>query len=177
MKKLLLLGIAIVLFVAPCAFAQTGTTETSTVSVTVAAEAAITVPSNATLTSVGTNFANYTGTTSFLYLIRTTKTGGTGSITLKVTSDFAGTGGPSVGTPPTTGDALTYVPTVSSPGTAATGPLTASTSTATSVGTFGAGANSVKAGNSASVAWTLTNDPVYATGTYTATITWTISAA
>jgi hypothetical protein len=44
------------------------------------------------------------------------------------------------------------------------------------VATFGAAANSTSAGNSASTAWSLTDDPVYATGTYTATATYTISA-
>jgi hypothetical protein len=152
--------------------------QTTTLSVAVGAEAALTVNTGtSTLSTASSTFgAAYTGTTSLTYKIRTTKTGGTGTITLKVTTDFAGTGGPSVTTPPTAGDALTYTCTVASPGTACTGSQTASTSTATSVGTFGASANSVSAGNSASVAWSLTDDPVYATGTYTATVTFTISA-
>jgi hypothetical protein len=44
------------------------------------------------------------------------------------------------------------------------------------VGTFGAAAHSAVAGNSGSVAWTLTDDPAYGTGTYAATVTFTISA-
>jgi len=48
---------------------------------------------------------------------------------------------------------------------------------ATAVGTFGAGASSSKAGNAASLNWSLTDDPAYATGTYAATATFTISAA
>jgi hypothetical protein len=44
------------------------------------------------------------------------------------------------------------------------------------VATFGAGASSAVAGNSGSVAWTLTNDPLYHTGAYSATVTFTISA-
>jgi hypothetical protein len=43
--------------------------------------------------------------------------------------------------------------------------------------TFGADAKSAMAGNSGSVDWTLTNDPQYSTGTFTATVTFTISAA
>ena len=108
------------------------------------------------------------------YFIRTSKTSGTGTIALKVTTDFSPAGGPSVGTPPSGGDALSYVSTVSLPGTKADG--TASTTAATNTATFGADAHSAKAGNSASVDWTLTNDPVYATNAYTATVTWTISA-
>jgi hypothetical protein len=43
--------------------------------------------------------------------------------------------------------------------------------------TFGAAARSSAAGDTGSVSWSLTNDPKYATGTYTATVTFTISAA
>lgn len=152
---------------------------TTTLSVAVNPEASLTVTTGTTnLTTSGTNFTvPFTGNTSFTYQIRTMKSGGNGTITSKVTADFAGTGGPSVGTPPSTGDALTYTCTVASPGTACTGSQTSSTSTATSVATFGAGANSTKAGNTGSVAWSLTDDPVYATGTYTATVTFTISAS
>ena len=152
---------------------------TTTLSVVVPAEAALTVTTGTTnLATTGTNFTiPYTGTTNFTYQIRTTKTGGSGTITAKVTADFAGTGGPSVGTPPTAGDTLAYTCTISTPGTACTGSQTASTSATTPVATFGAAANSTKAGNSGSVAWSLTDDPVYATGTYTATVTFTISAS
>jgi hypothetical protein len=52
---------------------------------------------------------------------------------------------------------------------------TASTSAATNVATFGTDAHSSISGNSASVAWSLTNDPTYQTGPYTATVTFTIS--
>jgi hypothetical protein len=126
---------------------------------------------------MGTTFSNpYTGTTNLTYFIRTGKSTGGGSLTLKITTDFAGTGGPSVATPPTAGDALSYTCTVTAPGTACTGSQTASTTTATALGTWGAGVSSAKAGNSASVAWSLTDDPVYAAGAYTATATFTISA-
>jgi hypothetical protein len=128
------------------------------------------------LTEAG-NFANYTGTTSMTYFIRTTETGGSGSITAKITTDFSPTGGPSVASPPVGSDALTYGCTVAAPGTACTGPVTALTTGTTSVATFAAAAHSAKAGNSASVAWTLPNDPVYKVNTYTATVTFTISAA
>jgi hypothetical protein len=153
--------------------------QTTTLSVAVSPEASLTVNTGTTtLATTGTNFSiPYTGTTNFTYMIRTTKVGGSGSITAKVTADFSGTGGPSVTTPPTTGDALTYNCTVSSPGTACANGQQASTSAGTSVATFGAAANSAKAGNTGSVAWSLTDDPVYATGTYTATVTFTISAS
>jgi hypothetical protein len=179
MKKVFSLTALALLLAASSALAQLGsTTGTTTMSVSVVAEAALTVnTSTTTLSSTGTNFSSYTGTTALTYFIRTTPSTGSGSIVLKVTTDFAPTGGPSVGTPPTGTDALKYTCTVSSPGTACTGSQTSSTSATTSVGTFGAGSNSTFAGNSASVAWTLTNDPLYKVGTYTATVTFTISAA
>jgi hypothetical protein len=180
MKKLLWFALAAVVLLAPCAFAQgLGTTAPpSTVQVNVAAESALTIQTSALVLSSPTNFADYIGTTSFTYFVRTTKSGGTGSITLQVTTDFSNGSGntPSVAHPPTSTDALTYVATVSSPGTAATGSQTASTTVAPPVGSFGQDAHSVKAGNSASVAWTLSNDPLYPTGSYTATVTWTIAA-
>jgi hypothetical protein len=167
------LGFA-VLALAGMAYAQS----TTTLSVAVGPEASLTVTTGTTsLANSGGNFGtDFTGTTNLTYKIRTTKTTGSGTLTSKVTTDFAGTGGPSVLTPPSTGDALTYTATVSAPGTAATGSQTASTTATTPIGSFGAGASSVKAGNSASVAWNLTNDPAYATGTYTATVTFTIAA-
>ena len=151
---------------------------TTTLSVVVPAEASLTVTTGTTnLATTGTNFTvPYTGTTNFTYQIRTSKTGGHGQITAQVTTDFGPAGGPLVATPPSTGDALTYACTVSLPATACTGSQTASTTAATTVATFGAAANSTKAGNSGSVAWSLTDDPLYATGTYTAVVTFTISA-
>lgn len=178
MRKLLLYALLGVLLLAPAARAQFAGTGTTTVSVTVAAEAAIQIDTPATtLTTAGTVFNPYTGTTNFTYKIRTTKVGGSGTVTLQVTSDFAPAGGPSVGTPPSAGDTLAYTCTVVAPGTACAGSQTSSTTAATSVATFGANAKSAKAGNSGnSVSWSLTNDPLYETGSYSATVTFTISA-
>jgi hypothetical protein len=161
----------------PSAFGQFNSTGTTTVSVTVGAEASVQIDTGTTgLTSSGTLFSDYTGTTNYTYKIRTTKTGGTGTITLKVTSDFSPTGGPSVATPPTSGDALAYTCTVVAPASACSA-QTASTTTSTAVASFGANATSAKAGNSGNaVNWTLTNDPVYQTGSFNAVATFTISA-
>src|SRR5580658_3050355 len=123
-KKLtmVVIGAALLTSSAQAQFAGTGTTS---VTVTVAAEASLQVNTATTsLANVGTIFNAYTGTTSLTYKIRTTKTGGSGAITLEVTTDFAPAGGPSVVTPPTAGDALTYTCTVSAPGTACAGSLT-----------------------------------------------------
>jgi hypothetical protein len=178
MKKTLLAAAALMI-TASFAHAQLGTTQvTNNVTVNVAAEAALTIGGAATsLTSSGTNFSDYTGSTPFTYFVRTGASGGSGNINLKVTSDFSPNGGPSIATPPTAGDTLTYSCTVSSPATACSGSQTSSTSATTPVASFGANAHSAKAGNSASVSWILSNDPLYQTGSYQATVTFTISAS
>lgn len=167
MKKLVLLTILLALAVAP-AFAVTDT-KTSTVSVVVGPEAAITInTADALLTpSSAAAFADYTGTTSFTYFLRAGSNGG--FIQFSLASNFTG----SAGSIPVT--ALSYVPTVASSGTAATG-TSVSLSANESVATFAAGAHSAKTGDAGSVAWTLTNDPSYAAGSYQTTVTWTISA-
>ncbi len=155
-------------------FAATGTTS---VGVTVAPEASLSVTTTTTtLTSVGTLFANYTGTTNLVYKIRTSQTTGSGSITAEVTTDFSPTGGPSVATPPTAGDALTYTCSGASSGTPCSGSQTSSTTAATNVASFGPGASSSYVGDGAALSWTLTNDPKYATGAYAATVTFTVSS-
>jgi hypothetical protein len=174
MNRSLAVAACILLAMAGLAQAQQATT----LSVVVGPEAALTIPTATTsLATTSATFGNsFTGTTSLNYFIRTTKGSGTGAVSLKITADFSGAGGPSVGNPLTPGDAMTYTCTVSAPGTPCSGSLTASTSASTSVASFGAGASSAKAGNSASVSWSLTDDPAYATGTYTATATFSISA-
>jgi hypothetical protein len=174
MKRYILAVACAVLALAGLAPAQT-----TILAVAVGPEAALSVASATTsLATTSTSFGNpFSGTTALTYTIRTSKTNGTGSITLQITADFSGAGGPSVGTPPSAGDALTYTCSVGAPGTPCSNTQTAATTKATAVGSFGAGASSAKAGNAASVAWALTDDPAYATGTYSATATFTISAA
>ena len=152
------------------------TTGTTNITVTVAAEAAITINTANTALTSSSAFGSYTGNTSYTYFIRTTPTTGTGTVQLQITSDFSPSGGPSVATPPTAGDALTYSCTAAAPATACTGPVTSKTTAQTSVATFGADAHSAAAGSAGSVAWSLTNDPVYKAAAYTAVATFTISA-
>ena len=155
--------------IVPVALAGT----TTTISVTVGAESTLTVGTTATsLTGTGA-FSAYTGTTNFTYGFRSTSTG-SGLIQLKVTTDFSPTGGPSVASPPTAGDTLSYVSTVASPATAVN--ATASTTAQTSVATMPASSNSATTADSGSVSWTLVNDPKYKAGAYSATVTFTISA-
>lgn len=153
--------------------------QTSTLSVVVGPEAALSITTATTsLATTSTTFGSpFNGTTTLNYQIRTAKSTGTGTITVQITSDFSGAGGPSVANPPTAGDALAYTCAVSAPGTPCSGVQTAAIKAATVVGNFGPGASSAKGGNAASVSWSLTDDPAYATGTYAATATFTISAA
>ena len=179
MKRVILFAALVTLCLSPMAFAQFASTGTTTLSVTVGPEAAIQVnTATTTLAAAGTNFNNpYSGTTNFTYKMRTTKSGGSGAITLKVTTDFGPAGGPSVATPPTAGDALSYTCSLSGVGTACSGSQTASTASSTSVATFGADNKSAAAGDTGSVGWSLTNDPAYSTGSYSAVVTLTVSAA
>jgi hypothetical protein len=151
-------------------------TGTTTVSVTVGVEATVSINTTTTTLTSSTAFADYTGNTSLTYKIRTNPSSGTGTITAQVTTDFSPAGGPSVASPLTGGDALKYTCTVASPGTGCSGSQTSSTTAATSVATFGADAHSAMAGNSASVAWALTNDPLYKVASYSSTVTFTIAA-
>jgi hypothetical protein len=179
MKRILALTALALLLAASSALAQSfGPTGTTTLSVTVGNEAQIEINTQTTTFSTSTAFADYTGTTNLTYKIRTSKGGNGGSITVEVTSDFSPTGGPTVGgTQLTSGDNPTYVCSASSPATACSGSVTASTSAGTAVYTFGADNHSAKAGNTGSVTWTVPNDPLYPTGTYQATATFTISAS
>jgi hypothetical protein len=177
MKMSRVFAFAAVLIACPAIYAQFAPTGTTTVSVTISSEAALQVTTGTTtLAGTGAVFNAYTGTTNLLYKIRTTQSTGTGTITLRVTSDFSPANGPSVATPPSAGDALTYTCTVAAPGTGCSGSQTASTTASTSVATFGAGASSANAGSAASTAWSLTNDATYKPGAYSSTVTYTISA-
>ena len=179
MKKMFAMVAMCVLCLGSMAHAQFAASGTTTLNLTVGPEAAIQVNTAATALSTSTAFANnYTGTTSFSYKVRTTKVGGTGTITALVTSDFSAGGGgnPSVANPPVAGDALTFTCATTGVGSACSSALTASTSSAQTVIGFGANIHSSAAGDSGSVAWSLPNDPVYPTGSYSATVTFTISA-
>lgn len=139
-------------------------------------------PNSVTLTKTGTVFNSYTGTLQIQYKARTSS-GGSGTITVKATADFSPTGGPSIGTPPTAGDALAYTCTGATLGTNCSGTQTVSTSASTNVVTVPASACtgggspcSTANPNTVSLNFALTNDPKYRTGSYSATLTFTISA-
>ena len=124
-----------------------------------------------------TSFSAFVAAAPINYRARTTPTGG-GVITLQVTSDFSPAGGPSAAT-----GVLTYTCSGASLGIACSGTQTASTSAQTPVLTLpasactgGGGACSIQDPNSVTLNFTLADEPGFATGTYSATITLTVSA-
>ena len=143
-------------------------------------------PNSVTLAKTGTAFSNFTGTLSVQYRERTTQSTGAGTITVEATADFTPANGPSIHTPPSTGDALTYTCSGATLGTNCSGTQTVSTTAATNVVTFsasectgGGGSCSSTSPNTVTVNFTLTDDPKYktVTGSYSATLTFTISAS
>jgi hypothetical protein len=122
-------------------------------------------------------FSPFTGTLPISYRVRTTPSGG-GAVTVQVTSDFSPTGGPSAAA-----GAVTYSCGSASIGTACSGTQTASTTSQTPVLTLpasactgGGGACSGNDPNSVTVTFTLTDNPAYSTGAYSAALTFVISA-
>jgi hypothetical protein len=150
---------------------------TQSLSATINAVGSISAPASATLTTGATTFQPFTGSLTLNYKARTTPVGG-GSITLNVSSDFTPAGGPSAAA-----GALAYTCSGATLGTACGGSQTASTTVQTPVLTLpasactgGGGACSSQNPNSVNLSFTLTDSPVYATGTYSAKVTFTISA-
>jgi hypothetical protein len=141
-------------------------------------------PNGVKLANTGTTLSSFTGSLSIQYDARTTQSTGGGSITVQATADFTPTGGPSIASPPSTGDALTYTCSGATLGTNCSGTQTVSTTTSTNVVTFsasectgGGGSCSSTSPNTVTVSFTLTDDPKYHTGSYSATLTFTISAS
>jgi len=158
------------------AAAGTGTAA-QTLSATLNPVGALTLPATATLIKSNTTFLPFTASVAVSYQVRTTPVG-SGTITLKVTSDFTPSGGPSAA-----GGALTYVCSGANLGTACSGTQTASTANQTAVlsvpasaCTGGGGACSGQNPNSLNVTFSLSDSPQYSTGTYSANVTFTISA-
>ncbi len=149
--------------------AQVVRTGSTTVTATVAADASITV-STPTVLTAGAAFGAFTGSTTVTFSIRTTKVGGSGSITLQA-AEFSTAGGPLV-----SAGNLTYscsgAPSV---GAKCAGPITASTSSPTSV-LSAVGADAKASAQVINVDWTLANSPAFSTGSYSSTVTFTLSS-
>jgi len=133
------------------------------------------VTSSVTLTHTGTTFAAFAGGDTINYKIRTTISTGTGAITVKATSNFAA-GGPSV----TNGD-LTYTCSGATLGTGCSGSQTVSTAASTNIVTSVPAGSCTGSGcsgadpNSVSLNLSLLDNPAFQTGSYSATLTFTIS--
>jgi hypothetical protein len=135
------------------------------------------VPTTLTLATGGVQFGSFTGTLAVSYRARTTPTG-SGTITAQVSSDFSPTGGPSAAA-----GALTFTCGSAGLGTPCSGTHTASTTVQTTVVTLPASACTGGGGSCSStdpatvnVNFSLTNDPHYSTGTYSAHVIFRISA-
>lgn len=137
----------------------------------------LTAPASLGLTRGAHAFDPFQATLPVNYRARTTPAGG-GKITLQVTADFAPAGGPSAAR-----GGLTYTCGSAGLGTGCPGVQTASPTSQTTVVnlpasgcTGGGGGCSSQDPNSLLLTFNLLDDPAYATGTYSATLTFTISA-
>jgi hypothetical protein len=152
-------------------------TVTETLSAQISPIGKLSVPASLTLTATGTTFQPYSGAVTISFRVRTTPAGN-GSITVKATGDFSPAGGPTI----SSGN-LTYTCGASTLGSACTGSQTASTTSQTSVATFpgsactgGGGSCSNTDPNTVQVNLILANSPTFTTGTYSASLTFSISA-
>jgi hypothetical protein len=168
---------AVLIFAPVFLLGVTGTT-TQTLSAQINALGKVSVPASLTLTTAGTTFVAYSGNLSVSYKARTTASTGSGSLTMQATADFSPAGGPTIA-----GGQLTYTCSAATLGAACSGTQTASTSSQTNVVTLGAGVCTGGGGSCSSVnpnsvqsTFTLSNNPAFKTGTYSATLTFTISA-
>jgi hypothetical protein len=168
-------ALVLVLPVATCPGA-TGTA-TQTLNALIYPIAKLSVPASVTLTSGSTQFSPFQASLPITYRARTTPTGG-GTMTVQVTSDFTPAGGPSAAS-----GVLTYTCSSANLGTACSGIQTASTTIQTPVLTLpasactgGGGTCSASDPNSLTLNFTVVDDPSYATGSYSAKVTFTISA-
>lgn len=123
----------------------------------------------------GQTFASFTGSVGVKYEVRTTISTGNATLSVQAASDFSPSNGPSVAN----GD-LTFTCSGASLGSNCAGTQTMSTSIKTVV-SVGAGActGAGCAGsnpNSVTVNLTLTDSPVFKTGVYSTTLTFSFSA-
>jgi hypothetical protein len=152
---------------------------TQTLSVGIAPLGKLSVPSAILLLAPGTTFSPYTGALAVSYRVRTTPTAGGGLITMQTTSDFSPSGGPSI-----SGGALRYGCNGATLGTPCSGTQTLPATGQVTVLAVppgvctggGTGGCSAADPNSLQVLLTLDNDPQFQTGSYSASITFTISA-
>lgn len=149
-----------------------------TLNAQLAAVGKVSVPASVTLTPTGTVFSPYAGSLTLRYRVRSTPSGTGGTITVQATGEFSPSGGPLISS-----GALTYTCSGATLGTACSGVNTASLSSQANVATLppaactGGGAPCSAADpNSVNINFSLENNPVYETGSYTAVVVFTISS-
>ncbi len=164
--------------VTPTLLGQTIATTTQQLTAAVNASSTfVSVPSSVTLISGAGQFVPYTGSLQLTYEARTTYLIGGGSITVQMSADFSPTGGPTIAS-----GAMTYTCSGTTLGTDCSGPITVSPTTATNVVTLpatGCGGGVCTYPNDpqqTTLGIAVANSPAYATGTYTATLLFTISS-
>jgi hypothetical protein len=138
----------------------------------------LTVGGSVALSPGASKFSSFQAALPISYWVRSTPGGTGGAVTAKVTSDFTPVGGPTVAS-----GALQYTCTAATYGTACSGTQDLSTTTSTPVLTLpksactgGGGVCSTTDPNTINLNFTLTDSPAYPTGSYSAVVTFTISA-
>jgi hypothetical protein len=167
--------IGAMLLLVGCGAAHAATmTITESVSLTLASAAKLSSPATSTLTVSGSTFNNFTGSLTVNYKARTTQVG-SATLTLKASSDFSPSGGPSVASAN-----VTYTCGSAGLGNACSGTQTMSTSSQTAVvsissracvGTGCSGPNP----STVQLQFVLANNPQYHTGSYSAPVLFTFS--
>ena len=179
MRKVLMNAALGLMFLSQVCVAQSVATQTQTMNAGFNAMGSIvSVPGTVTLTTGGPDFQSYNGSLSVTYRARTTSAGG-GNLTVQGTSDFSLTTGPRI-----SAGALTYTCSGATLGSGCSGQQTMSMSSATNIVALPSSActggspcpMNTPDPNQVTLGLSLTNDPAYPTGTYSAAILFTISA-
>jgi len=168
---ILTIALAVAALMAPAAFAASATSTTN-VTLTVAAEAAITAPGTCALDTLSAPFGTWSNANacSVTFKVRTTKVGGTGSITALASGDWSGAGGPTLA-----GDTLTFTPTALAGGAGTIGTAgTISTTVPVTAVNFGTDAKTNS--GSFSSGYSLPDNPAWSTGNYSVNVVFTITA-
>lgn len=148
-----------------------------TVSVTLQPQGKVSVPSGLTLLKGAQAFTSYTGTMTVSFRARTTPAT-SATVTLRASSDFLPSGGPSLAA----GD-LTFTCGAAAYGTACSGAQTVSSTSQRTVVTLppaacigGGGGCSATDPATVQVSFQLANDPTVSTGTYGLPVVFTVSS-
>ena len=180
-RKAIVLG-CMLMICAVCGWGQGTATDTShslTVNTSAAGKLHV-VQTTATFIRGAALFSAYSTTVTLQYYARTLSGG---QITIQATSDFASCGSPATA-PSVACNAVQYTCGSASFGTACVSTQTLSTASSTPVITLPNSSGCTNGGSpcgaanpySVPLSFTLSNDPNYQTGTYTAVVTFTISA-